>query len=154
MVIELRSITSADVSAVAGLALEVLREQAEELPVHISAPKVLAAVKFFAEAPPGEHFQRAAFTDDGHCVGAMAALVSEMPFFERCEAQVYFCYAKAPGVGVRLIRKMLDWVKREPRIRRVTWLMNRNEVGERMARVIARRFKFDPGRLETLVLYR
>ena len=52
--------------------------------MRLSLDKVKAVVRHFAVTPADFHL--AAF-NDGRVVGAIAACVSEMLFFERCEAR-------------------------------------------------------------------
>jgi hypothetical protein len=147
-----RAITREDTLAVTEYALRVLREAAQDEPLHVAPLKVRDAVAFFANKGQG-HFNLAAF-EDKKVVGALALYVGEMPFFERCEGSVYFCHASVPGVGFRLIGEMMAWVRADLRIRRVQWLMNKGETGDRMGKAIARRYGFDAQRLETLVFFK
>lgn len=117
--IEYRRARLTDVDAVAALAMAALPDEPE---VAVSAHKVMAMVTFFAVHR--EQYQLAAFKD-GVAVAGVAMLVSEMPFHERGEGTIVFCYAKEPGTGFRLLREMMAWVKNDMRIRRVSWAMNR-----------------------------
>ncbi len=134
MAIEYRRITTADVSAVTALACEAL-DTAGDLPVHVSVPKIRAAVTFFAEQGEG-HFQMAAFKD-GRPVAALAAFVQEMPFHERREAHVFMAFATVPGTGTRLLRAMCAWFDADWMLRRLVWAMN-GEFDERMRRLAQR----------------
>ena len=145
--IEYRSITAADVGRVSLLARRAA-ESAGDLPVHIDMGKIRAAVTFFAEHG-AEHFQLAAFKG-GEPVGAIAAYVCEMPFFERCEAQIFMCYSAERGAGMRLVRALVEWFKADMRLRRIVWAMNAN--AERTSR-LARLCGFSHS-LETCVLYK
>lgn len=148
MTIEFRRITPADVGQVADFACSALKT-ANAVPLHIDMHKIRTAVRFFADAGP-EHFQMAAFRD-GQPVAALAALAQEMPFFERCDAQVFICYSVEPGAGVRLLRAMLRWFHADFRLRRLMWMMN--EGREDTARKMARIFGFTHG-LHACVLYK
>lgn len=135
--IDYRPIVSEDVPAVTALALEALRFGMGESALTVSPAKVQGMVQGFADEPG--HFQLAAFKD-GQPVGAIAAYVAEMPFFDWCEAHVLMCYCNEPHAGTRLIKAMLDWVNSELRIRRVIWAMN--DGAEKFSRVLQRRFAF------------
>jgi hypothetical protein len=112
--IELRMINAGEVQEMADFAIEGM--QAHKYPLHVSRAKVVHFVEVVRAGAP--HFGMAAFKD-GRLVGAIAALVAEMPFFERWEAHVIMCRAVAPGAGMRLILSMRDWAAAEMRIRRV-----------------------------------
>lgn len=146
--IDYRRINREDVDAVSAFALRALTFVAgDEDRLHIAPAKVKNSVAYFAKSG-AEHFQLAAF-EDHVCVGAIAAFSAEMAYFERKEAHVAFCYSTRVGVGMRLARSLMAWAKADMLIRRVTWTMNVGEYGERMARVINRRFGFEP--YQTLV---
>ncbi len=151
--IEYRNINPEDTLAVTEYALRALRVVAVNEPLHVAPLKVREAVSFFAKDASGRHFNLAAF-ENRICVGAIAAFTAEMMYFERQEAHIMFCHASVPGIGWRLIREMMAWMRAEPRIRRVTWLMNKGEIGDRMARAITQRLGFDAMRLQTLVSYK
>ena len=87
----------------------------------ISPSKVEACVRHFTSTE-GD-FQQVA-VQDGRIVAAVAALVTEMPFFERCEAHIYFCWSVVPGAGMRLMRSLMAWFKADFRLRRLVWAMN------------------------------
>ena len=133
--IDYRRITSADVPAVTNLAERALRFGMGDSQLRVSSEKVRSMVQSFADCPG--HFQLAAFKD-GQPVGAIAAHLAEMPFFERCEAHVVMCYCIEPYAGRRLIRALLDWAAADMRIRRVVWAMNHG--ADQFARVLAKRF--------------
>ena len=69
-----------------------------------SPVKVRGVVEHFARTPSDFHL--VAF-EAGRVVGAIAACVTEMLFFERCEATVVMCQARGtPGVGRELIGRL------------------------------------------------
>lgn len=138
---DFRSITNEDVPAVTEYALRVLRAIANDERLRVAPMKVQDAVRYFART--SGHFNLAAF-DDKLCVGAIAAFAGEMAYFERQEAHVMFCHATLPGVGMKLIREMMAWVRSEPRLRRIVWAMNPSSVGERTTNVLGRRLGFKP----------
>lgn len=112
--VEYRRITAEDVPAVASFAIE-------GLPRHdglrLSRVKVEAVVSHFAHTPSDFHL--VAF-HAGQVVGAIAACVTEMAFFERCEATVMVCQARGPlGIGRELLTRLKAWADGEMRIRRV-----------------------------------
>jgi GNAT superfamily N-acetyltransferase len=114
--------------------------QAHRYPLHVSGAKVAAVVELFRRGAP--HFGMVA-VQDGRIVGAIAALVSEMLFFERCEAHVVMCRAVVPGVGRHLIRAVRDWARDDMRIRRVLFPIEEG-ADPRIARLLAR-YGFDRG---------
>lgn len=113
-----RRITADDIQAVVDYATWVLSKV--DAPMHVSPRKVRAAVEHFASTP-GD-FNLIA-ERDGRIVGAIAAFVSEMPWYERCEAHVAICHAE-PGAGLPLLRALKRWAEGEMRIRRVVWAHN------------------------------
>lgn len=129
-----RRITVADVEALTALALSAIPYQRTLV---VNPDKVRSMVSFFATSH--EHFQMAAFDNDKPVAG-VAMLVSEMPFHDRCEGTIVFCFSSGVGVGMRLLREMMRWVNNDFRIRRVSWAMNPG-FDERMV-VVARRLGF------------
>ncbi len=130
--VEFRSITATEVPAVADFAIEGMPPHAG---LRLSRAKVEAVVGHFACTP--SDFQLAAFFN-GKLVGAIAACVSEMHFFERCEATVMVYQARGPhGVGRELVRRLVDWARGDFRIRRVQFPI---DAGARRgyARLVAR----------------
>jgi hypothetical protein len=114
--VEYRRITPADVDTVASFAIEGMRPHL--YPMHLSPEKVRHVIEHFAHST--RDFQLAAFDGD-RMVGGIAALVSDMLWFERCEAHVVMLYATRAGVGRELVRRMFEWVHDQPSIRRVLW---------------------------------
>jgi len=132
-VIEYRRIRVSDVGPIADLAFESMPKDDR---LRVSKEKVWRWVTMFATSY--EHFQLAAF-EDGVAVAGIAAYVSEMPFYERQEATIMFCYAKVPGTGFRLLRALMRFVNESMLIRRVQWAQNTFD--ERIVR-LARRLGF------------
>jgi hypothetical protein len=131
MIIDFRRIRIGDVKAISDLALAAIPCDPE---LRVSPAKIIQMVTYFAIHH--EHFQLAAF--DGETpVAGIAMYVTEMPFHERCEGCVMFCYSKLPGAGYRLVREMIRWVLNDMRIRRVSWSMNRG-YDPRIKRLAAR----------------
>jgi RimJ/RimL family protein N-acetyltransferase len=116
--IEFRRITLTDVDALTELALSAIPDSPE---LQVSPRKVRAMVEFFAAS--SEHFQLAAF-EDGIPVAGLAMLVTEMPFHERLEGTIVFCFSRAAGAGRHLLRALLKFVNNSMQIRRVSWSMN------------------------------
>lgn len=134
----LRRVTEADVPAVADFAIEGMR--AGLYPgVRLSRAKVEAVIRHFAGS--ASDFNLVAFDDAGRVVGAVAAAVAEMLWFERCEAHVVMCRAVVPGVGRRLLRELRTWVEADMRIRRVLWPMEAG--GDPRIPKLAERLGFD-----------
>lgn len=132
----LRRVTAEDIDQVAAFAIEGLRPNL--YPLHLSREKVRQWIRHFADSQ--RDFHLAAF-DGGRIVGLIAAIVQEMPFWERWEAHVLACRAVVPGVGQRLFRELFRWVRANPLIRRLHWAME-FDAEPRMMR-IAERFGFN-----------
>ena len=112
---EYRRITLAEVPSVAGFAIEGMR--VDLYPgIELSKLKVEFVTKHFAES--WADFHLVAFDGTGKVVGAIAAVVSELLFFDRAEAHVVMCRATVPGVGRRLIAALRKWVDSDDRVRR------------------------------------
>lgn len=111
-----RTLQPDDIGAVAAFAAEGMPSR-DAPGLRFSPEKVRAVVEHFARTPSDFHLL--AF-DAGRLVGAIAACVSEMLFFERCEATVVMCQARgAPGVGRELIARLMAWTRDDFRVRRV-----------------------------------
>lgn len=128
-----RRIDQGDIGAVAAFAIEGMK--AEMYALHIDRAKVVGVIERFI-APSHDRFQLAAF-DGARMVGAIAAVVMPMLFFERSEAHVVLCRATAAGAGRRLLRELLRWFKADMRIRRLVWAMEFH-ADPRIARMAAR----------------
>jgi len=114
-VITYRTLQAADIDAVASFAAEGMPMAAPGL--RPSPVKVRGVVEHFARTPSDFHL--VAF-EAGRVVGAIAACVTEMLFFERCEATVVMCQARGtPGVGRELIGRLMAWARDDFRVRRV-----------------------------------
>lgn len=112
---EYRRITIEDVPKVSAFAIEGMR--VELYPgINLSRLKVEFVTKHFAES--WADFHLVAFDGAGKVVGAIAAVVSEILFFDRAEAHVVMCRATVPGVGRRLIAALRRWVDTDDRVRR------------------------------------
>lgn len=144
--LEYRRIRVGDVGPMTDFALSALPDEPE---VAVSRAKVLAMVSFFA-LHHHDHFQLACFKD-GVPVAGVAMLVADMPFHERGEGTIVFCYSTHPGAGYWLLRALVRWVNDDMRIRRVSWAMNRG-FDERL-RSLARRLGFTSEH-PTLMLYK
>lgn len=114
----LRRITEQDIPAVVAYATWVLGKI--DAPMHVSPRKVQAAVEHFARAETD--FNLIA-ERDGRIVGALAAFVSEMPWYERCEAHIAICHAER-GCGLPMLLALKRWAAGEMRIRRLVWAHN------------------------------
>lgn len=116
--IEFRRICLSDVDGLTELALSAMPDSPE---LQVSPRKVRAMVEFFAAST--EHFQLAAF-EDGVPMAGLAMLVTEMPFHERLEGTIVFCFSRSAGAGLHLLRALLKFVNSAMQIRRVSWAMN------------------------------
>jgi len=135
--IELRRLRADEIEQLADFAIEGIRP--ELYPLHLDRAKVRAVVQAFIE-PHQDRFQLAAFDGD-RVVGAVAAAVMPMLWFERCEAHVILCRAIAPGTGRKLLGALKHWANQDMRIRRVIWPMEFH-ADERIAK-LAKRAGFD-----------
>ena len=116
-----RTLQLADVDAVAAFAADGMPSR-DAAGLRFSPGKVRSVVEHFAHTPSDFHL--VAF-DGGQVVGAIAACVTEMLFFERCEATVVMCQARGtPGVGRELIGRLMAWVTSDMRVRRVQFPMD------------------------------
>lgn len=112
---EYRRITADEVPAVSAFAIEGMR--VDLYPgISVSELKVAFVARHFAES--WQDFHLVAF-EGGKVVGAIAAAVSDILFFERAEAHVVMCRAVVPGVGRRLIAALRKWADTDDRVRRV-----------------------------------
>jgi hypothetical protein len=102
--------------------------------LRLSRSKVEGVVRHFVITPGA--FQLAAF-EDGQVVGAVAAMATEMLWFERCEAHVVLCRATRPHVIRTLLRELRRWADGEFLVRRVVWPTEFHH-DERMTRLAAR----------------
>lgn len=110
---EFRTITDAEVDEAAAFAIEGMR--VELYPLHVSVPKVKAAIEQCRK--PGNFLMAA--VEGGRIVAGIAAVVQEMPFFERCEAVVVMCRTVKPGAGEWLIRTFKRWADADMRVMRI-----------------------------------
>lgn len=116
-----RTLQLADVDAVAAFAADGMPSR-DAAGLRFSPAKVRSVVEHFAHTPSDFHL--VAF-DGGEVVGAIAACVTEMLFFERCEATVVMCQARGtPGVGRELIGRLMAWACDDFRVRRIQFPMD------------------------------
>ncbi len=59
----------------------------------------------------------------GEIVAAVCACVHEMTFYERRQASVVQFYSRAPGEGVKLLRKLLEWYRSRPGIKALVFTL-------------------------------
>ena len=120
-----RALQPLDIEPVARFAADGL-PMPQSAGVRLSMDKVRAVVRHFAGS--ASDFHLVAF-DGSNVVGAIAACVSEMLFFERCEATVVMCQARGePGIGRELISRLMAWATSDMRVRRVQFPV---EIGAR-----------------------
>lgn len=111
-----RFATIADIPRLASYAIEGLRPERQQMV--LSRPKVEATISHFVHSRSDFSLMAEA---DGQIVGAIAVLVADMLWFERCEAHVVMCRATKPGVGRELIHRAMQWAWADMRIQRVLW---------------------------------
>lgn len=116
--------------------------------VRLSQAKMIEVARHFAASTADFHL--AAFDEAQRLVGVIAACVTEMLTFERCEAHVVLCQARGvPGVGRTLIAELRRWADEDMRVRRIQFP---EEIGARpgFARLL-RRYGFT--RVQRVCLY-
>lgn len=112
----IRPIQPGERDAVADFAIEGMRS--ETVPMVVSREKVVAVIEHFVR--PNRDFNLLAWDGDT-LVAGIAVAVSEMLWFERCEAHIVMFRSLKPGVGRTLMRHALAWCKADMRIQRVLW---------------------------------
>lgn len=115
--LEYRRIRPMDVQAISRLAMRAV----SCAPYEVSLEKIVQMATFFAVHH--EHFQLAAFDGDEPVAG-VAMLVTEMPIFKGGEGTIAFCFSERPGAGRAILRRLMQWVQADTRIKRVSWGMN------------------------------
>jgi hypothetical protein len=135
----IRPVTESDTEAVVDFAVSGMRTDLHP-GLRLSRAKVAAVVGHFARSR--SDFNRIALDDDGRVVGMLAALVTDMLWFERCEAHVVGCLATKPGAGRRMLLEFKAWADQDIRIRRVLWALDHHN-DPRIERLAAR-YGFKP----------
>lgn len=133
---EYRRLTLDDVDQAATFAVRGLRPQL--YPLHLSRLKIDNTLRHLVASETD--FHQFAFKDGG-IVGGVAALVSEIPFFERKQATVVMLFATAPGTGWHLVRQLFAWYRSDPMLRRLLWAFEFDADPRMMP--IAERFGFN-----------
>lgn len=127
---ELRRLRVDEIEMAAEFAIAGLRP--DRYPMHLDLDRVLSVAKAIVESP--RDFHLAAF-ESGRLVGGVAAVVSPLPFWERCEAHVVMLRAER-GVGLRLVRALRQWFMGNPMLRRLQWPME-DDADDRIKRLAA-----------------
>lgn len=108
----IRKATPSDVKAIVDLAVESVSKN--PLPVNIDRDSMTETTK---EAVSGaSHFVWVSEID-GEVVGCVGAMCEKSFWYERQQCSVLLYYTRVPGEGLRLIRKLADWVKSRPAIK-------------------------------------
>ena len=108
----IRKATPSDVKAIVDLAVESVSKN--PLPVNIDRDSMTETTK---EAVSGaSHFVWVSEID-GEVVGCVGAMCEKSFWYERQQCSVLLYYTRVPGEGLRLIRKLSDWVKSRPAIK-------------------------------------
>lgn len=113
---ELRRLRPDDLEQVANYAIEGMRPHL--VPLVLSRERVRAVIRHTQSSEQDFHLVA---EHDGQIVGAIAALVSPMLWFERWEASVVMCRATHPGAGAQMVRRLMEWARDDPRIKRVVF---------------------------------
>lgn len=133
---ELRRITPDEIDQVAEFAIDGMH--VERYPLHLDCTKVREAVTHFQRSSTDFHL--AAF-ESGRIVGAIAAAVVGMHWWERCEAHIVVFRSASVGAGRQLLRALMAWFDGQPMVRRLTWAFER-DADPRQKRY-AKRFGFN-----------
>lgn len=110
-----RRLLPSDLEAAQRFCIEGLRPRL--YPLWVDPSKVGGVLGHFINSDSDFHL--AAFDEQGQIVGGIAAVVSEMLWFERCEATVVMFRAAVPGVGDQLLGALKVWADRNMRVRRI-----------------------------------
>ena len=116
---QIRRATPSDVEAIVSLGLEALRTDPYPNLV-ISEDKVRAFTRLCISAP--SDFVWVA-EKDGEVVASVAAVVTDMTFYERKQASVVQFYSRAPGAGMPLLRELMRWVRGRRAIKMVVFTL-------------------------------
>lgn len=127
-----RRATEDDVQALADFAIAGLRP--ERQPMLMSPEKIEATIRHFTGPSDFSLMAEAG----GRIVGAIAVMVTEMLWFERCEAHIVMCRATMAGVGRELLRRAMAWCDDDTRIQRVLWSLEDDapKATQRLARMV------------------
>lgn len=115
---EFRRIVDGDMERVSRFVVDGMRSYL--YPVHLDHAKITATIQALID-DTDQHWQLAAFENNGGMVGGLGALVVEMPWFERSEAHIIMFRATRVGVGDTLMHRFFEWVRNNIMVRRVFW---------------------------------
>lgn len=108
----IREAKPSDVKAIVDLAVESVSRN--PLPVNIDREAMADTTR---EAISGaSHFVWVSEID-GEVVGAVGAMSEKSFWYERQQCSVLLYYARVPGEGLKLIRKLAEWIKSRPTIK-------------------------------------
>ena len=144
--IEFRPAHKGDVDRLVPFVTEGMR--ADLYPMVPSRAKIAATVNGVIASPTNFNLMA---VDTGRVVGAIAAVVAEIMFFERFEAHVIVCRATVPGVGRKMIAALRQWADSNIMIRRVQ-VPQEFHADPRALKLLAR-YGFDQ-RVTTCVYYK
>jgi len=115
----IRQAKPSDIPAIVELGLESLNTEAYDDLV-ISPERVREVA--LACVSSSQHFIWVCETD-GEITGSVAAVVSDMIFYERKQASVVMFLSKTPGEGIKLIRQFLKWARARPIIKMIEFTL-------------------------------
>lgn len=107
---EFRAAKPMDATGIVALGLEALRMDADPLLV-ISEERVCRVTRECI-SNPGDFVWVA--VQDGKIVASVAAMVTDMLFHERRQANVIQFYSQVPGAGMPLLRELVKWYRSRP----------------------------------------
>ena len=115
----IRKAGPADIDGVTALGLEALENDPYE-GLLIDPARVRAVAMEGITAPSNFCW---VCEEDGEIVGAVTAIVTDMLFYERKQANVVQFYCKAPGEGAKLLRELMSWARGRPVIKAVLFTL-------------------------------
>lgn len=108
----IREAKPSDAKAIVDLAIESV--SANPIPVNIDRDSMLETTR---EAISGSaHFVWVSEID-GEVVGCVGAVCEKSFWFERQQCSVLLYFTKKPGEGLKLIKKLAEWIKSRPVIK-------------------------------------
>ena len=108
----IREAKPSDAKAIVDLAIESV--SANPIPVNIDRDSMLETTRDAISGPA--HFVWVSEID-GEVVGCVGAVCEKSFWFERQQCSVLLYFTKKPGEGLKLIKKLAEWIKSRPVIK-------------------------------------
>jgi len=108
----IRPATPADIPAIVEIAVESVSQN--PIPVRIDRKAIAETTRNAISG--AAHFLWVA-EKDGEVVGAVGAMSQPSFWHERQQCSVMLYYTRVPGLGARLLRELVRWVKSRPAIK-------------------------------------